>query len=81
MGILHGWQATLLGEMLDRAADLDRSAGRNPLASDSALAIACEVATTAQHAYGVPQDTAAALAAIASGVAAPWIGPDGRLID
>lgn len=74
------WQ-TFLGEMLDRAADLDRSEGRNPQQRDSALAYASEVYSTAHYTYDAPEDTAAALAAIASGVANPWIGPDGRLID
>lgn len=72
---------TLLGDMLDRAVALDQAAGRNPQANDSALTMASEVYTTAHYSYNVPTDTAAALAAIASGVASPWIGADGRLID
>jgi hypothetical protein len=79
MGIFN--PQTFLGEMLDKAAELDRSEGRNPQQRDGALAYACEVYSTAQYEYAVPADTAAALAAIASGVASPWIGPDGRLID
>lgn len=72
--------ATFLAQVLDKAMALDIENGRDHQANDSALAMACEVYATAHDVYGVPQDTAATLAAIASGVAEPWIGADGRLI-
>jgi hypothetical protein len=51
MGIFN--PQTFLGEMLDKAADLDRASGRNPQQRDSALAMACETYTAAHYEYNV----------------------------